>query len=139
MSITFFKRVDFMQYERIQKESNLRKSFPKSLTDDSYYIPSDKGVSTDKTSGKEGVFDFKENTENQKFDWRLAKIRKPGLDVTETKEIVDAIIKDSKFVIDSEIDKSNKAAAEKQAKSDEALKSVIQNTIKENSVTTDEN
>lgn len=138
MSITFFKRIDFMQYERIQKESNLRKSFPKSLTDDSYYIPSDQGVSTDKTSGRDGVFDFKENTENQKFDWRLAKIRKPGLDVTETAEIVNSILKDSKSVVESEIEISNKSAAEKQSKSDEALKSVIKNTIKENSVSNDE-
>lgn len=126
MSSVFVKK-DFMSYERKEYKSNVRKTFPMSLADPSYYVPNDSGLNNNRNVSK-GSFDIEADSKNGSVDWRLAKMRKPGLDISEVSELAldirnsttDSIKSDVKNVID--LDKSNKV---NKAKIDSALQSVI--------------
>lgn len=119
--------------------NGIRKTFPKSLTDESYYVPnSEVNKTIDKlraNSNIQGSYDFP--TGSEEFDAStLAKLRRPGLDVAEVTEMTRKLDKDARDAVNNDIAeaqyqefKKNKENAELQSKADSALKETIVNTV----------
>lgn len=117
----------------------LRKSFPKSLTDESYYVPnSEVNKTIDKlraNSNIKGSYDFP--TGSEEFDAStLAKLRRPGLDVSEVVELTRKLNSEAREAVNNDIAeaqyqefKKNKENAELQSKADSALKDTIVSTV----------
>lgn len=126
MSSVFVKE-DFMSYKRISYKSNVRSSFPMSLADPSYYVPNDSGLNNNRNVSK-GSFDIEADSKNGSVDWRLAKIRKPGLDISEVSKLAIDIQNSVEDSVSSDVKKAveydSKSKADK-AKIDSALQSVI--------------
>ena len=128
-----FNCVDFCTYKKIPYKSNIRKSFPMSLVDPSYYVPSTSDPQNSR-SVSQTYFDVPKDSDGS-FDYRLAKIRRPGLDVTETSDLVKDIMSDTKDMVSKDVDtaiKSDQARKENQAKIDSALQSVIDSNTVQN-------
>lgn len=119
--------------------NGLRKSFPKSLTDESYYVPnSEINKTIDKlreNSNIKGSYDFP--TGSVDYDaTTLAKLRRPGLDVAEVTELTRKLDSEARDSVNNDIAeaqyqefKKNKENAELQAKADSALKETIASTV----------
>jgi len=117
----------------------LRKTFPKSLTDESYYVPnSEINKTIDKlraNSNIKGSYDFP--TGSEEYDaTTLAKLRRPGLDVAEVVELTRKLDSEARESVNNDIAeaqyqefKKNKENAELQAKADTALKETIVSTV----------
>ena len=117
----------------------IRKSFPKSLTDESYYVPnSEINKTIDKlraNSNIKGCYDFPTGSED--FDAStLAKLRRPGLDVSEVTELTRKLDSEARESVNNDIAeaqyqefKKNKEKAELQSKADAALKETVVNTV----------
>ena len=117
----------------------IRKSFPKSLTDESYYVPnSEVNKTIDKlraNSNINGSYDFPTGTEDFNATI-LAKLRRPGLDVSEVTELTRKLDSEAREAVNNDIAeaqyqefKKNKETAELQAKADAALKETVVNTV----------
>lgn len=116
-----------------------RKIFPKSLTDESYYVPnSEVNKTIDKLRANtniKGSYDFPTGTEDFNATI-LAKLRRPGLDVSEVTELTRKLDFEAREAVNNDIAeaqyqefKNNKETAELQAKADAALKETVVNTV----------
>lgn len=117
----------------------IRKTFPKSLTDESYYVPnSEINKTIDKlraNSNIKGSYDFP--TGSEEFDaTTLARLRRPGLDVSEVTELTRKLDSEARESVSNDISaaqyqefKKNKENAELQAKADSVLKETIVSTV----------
>lgn len=119
--------------------NGFRKSFPMSLTDESYYVPnSEVNKTIDKlrtNSNIKGSYDFPTGSED--FDaTTLARLRRPGLDVSEVTELTRKLDSETREAVENDIAeaqyqefKKNKETADLQAKADAALKETVVNTV----------
>lgn len=120
------------------KEFNIgvRKSFPTSLTDQSYYVPAKRAVTGQNVSQSNidaSMYDFPDGKITAALSDSMVDARLPGLDIVERKEKIDDAIKHVENLVKTDLDndlKEQVAKATREKSINDTIESVT--TSKQN-------
>lgn len=122
------------------KEFNIgvRKKFPTSLTDQSYYVPAKRAVTGQNVSQSSidpSMYDFPDGKITQALSDSMVDARLPGLDIVERKEKIDDAIKHVENLVKNDLDADLKKQVAK-ATREKSINDTIQSVKNSNQTVT---
>lgn len=116
----------------------VRKKFPVSLTDQSYYVPAKRAVTGQNVSQSSidpSMYDFSDGKITQALSDSMVDARLPGLDIVERREKIDDAIKHVESMVKNDLDKDLQKQVAK-ATREKSINDTIQSVMNSNQTVT---